>query len=184
MARRRTARREIAGRAGGHEAAQDRTRRQVHPLLARGFDAQAQRPRDQLLGAVVPLDPHGPQHGPPAAEEPADDLGDAQDHQSAGAPDQRRAEQAQTGRGRGVPRHVPLRAGILHPAGAARPHAARQRSAPSVSPEAESSEPSPERGVSDSGATPSSTAKSRRAISATRRSTTSSRRDGPTYSTY
>lgn len=34
------------------------------------------------------------------------------------------------------------------------------------------------------GATPSSTAKSRRAISATRRSTTSSRRDGPTYSTY
>ena len=38
-ARRRTARREIAGRAGGHETAQDRTRRQVHPLLARGFDA-------------------------------------------------------------------------------------------------------------------------------------------------
>lgn len=39
VARRRTARREIAGRAGGHETAQDRTRRQVHPLLARGFDA-------------------------------------------------------------------------------------------------------------------------------------------------
>lgn len=67
VARRRTARREIAGRAGGHETAQDRTRRQVHPLLARGFDAQAQRPRDQLLGAVVPLDPHGPQHGPACA---------------------------------------------------------------------------------------------------------------------
>ena len=59
-------------------------------------------------------------------KKPADDLGDAQDHQPAGAPDQRRAEQAQACRGRGVPRHVPLRAGILHPAGTARPHAARQ----------------------------------------------------------
>ena len=126
MARRRAAGREIPRRTGGDEAPQAGTRPEIYAVLARGLDPETQGTRNQLLGTVLPLDPHGPQHGPPAPEKPADDLGDAQDHQPAGAPDQRRAEQAQACRGRGVPRHVPLRAGILHPAGTARPHAARQ----------------------------------------------------------
>lgn len=66
--------------------------------------------------------PHGPQHGPGLRQK---------NLQMTSAtlkiinppvlPINAEPEQAQACRGRGVPRHVPLRAGILHPAGTARP---------------------------------------------------------------
>ena len=121
---RRTAGREIPRRTGGDEAPQTGTRPEIYAVLARGLDPETQGARNQLLGTVLPLDPHGAQHGPPAAEEPADDLGNAEDHQRPGASPGGGTEQTQDDGRRGRPRHAPVRTGILHPARTARPHAA------------------------------------------------------------
>lgn len=85
VARRRAAGREIPRRTGGDEAPQAGTRPEIYAVLARGLDPETQGTRNQLLGTVLPLDPHGAQYGPPAPEEPADDFGDAEDHQRPGA---------------------------------------------------------------------------------------------------
>ena len=54
-------------------------------LCDRGLFQNQGGTRNQLLGTVLPLDPHGAQYGPPAPEEPADDFGDAEDHQRPSA---------------------------------------------------------------------------------------------------